>query len=137
MSRKPTTAHNRLTETNAQLSVSPPLFVWLLRVYVPQAQHHVTEQAGPPRSCSGPRSTPECCGSPRSTLGFSQCVGWLGEATTLWPFPCWTGETPSINPGPAGADRGQTLLRSKQARRDKSIVAATQELQVQNKSKKK
>lgn len=69
-----------------------------------------------------------------------QPMCWLaggGNYRTLWPFPCWTGETPSINPGPAGADRGQTLLRSKQAGRAKSIVAATQELQIQNRSKTK
>lgn len=69
------------------------------------------------------RSMPEFNSSPRSTLSFSQCVCWLGEAAIQWPLPCWGGETPRVNPGLAGADRGQTQTSSQHARGDKSAAS--------------
>ncbi|TNN89321.1 hypothetical protein EYF80_000609 [Liparis tanakae] len=67
---------------------------------------------------------PECRSNPRSTLGFSQCVCRLGEAAIQWPSMSGRRETPRVNPGLAGADRGHKQPSSQHAR-----TAAPGELQ--------
>lgn len=93
----------------------PPL-VCLLCVYMPWPWHHITEQRelrqfADPAPVVGSMS--ECYSSPRSTLSFSQCVCWQGEAAIQWPLHVWEDSLPRVNPGLAGTDRGQTAKKQK------------------------